>query len=143
MSYITESIVGEIEANYRVLSGKEFRAVSGISMGGGGVFTVGVGHLDEFTSFASHMGAVPSVDTAKEMLEGADLSVLDFYLDCGRSDQMVNPEATKAMGEYLVSIGARVIWELRDGAHNSAFYMQGMPVSMKMHSDHFVRNGAK
>ena len=142
MSYITESIVSEIEANYRVLSGKEFRAVSGISMGGGGVFTVGVGHLDEFTSFASHMGAVPSVDTAKAMLEGADLSVLDFYLDCGRSDQMVNPEATKAMGEYLESIGAHVIWELRDGAHNSAFYMQGMPVSMKMHSDHFVKNGA-
>ncbi len=143
MSYITESIVGEIEANYRVLASKEFRAVSGISMGGGGVFTVGVGHLDEFTSFASHMGAVPSVDTAKEMLEGADLSVLDFYLDCGYSDQMVNPDATKNMGEYLESIGANVIWELREGAHNSGFYMQGMPVSMKMHSDHFVENGAK
>ncbi len=143
MSYITESIVGEIEANYRVLASKEFRAVSGISMGGGGVFTVGVGHLDEFTSFASHMGAVPSVDTAKAMLEGADLSKLNFYLDCGYSDQMVNPNATKAMGEYLDSIGVRVICELREGAHNSGFYMQGMPVSMKMHSDHFVENGAK
>ena len=66
---------------------------------------------------------------------------MNFYLDCGLSDQMVNPENTRKAGEYLESIGADVIWEMREGAHNSAFYMEGMPVSMKMHSDHFLANG--
>ena len=49
--------------------------------------------------------------------------------------------ATTILYLYLESIGARVTWELRDGAHNSAFYMAGMPASMKMHSDHFIANG--
>ena len=57
----------------------------------------------------------------------------------------MSPDMCVPCGEGFVNIrvGANVIWELRDGAHSSAFYMQGMPVSMKMHSDHFVRNGAK
>ena len=54
---------------------------------------------------------------------------------------MVDPEQTKNAAEYLERIGANITWELRDGGHNSAFYMEGMPHSMKMHSDHFVKNG--
>ena len=137
-SHIYVDMIEEIDSNYRSIPQAEFRAISGISMGGGGVFKVGVTHPEIFTSFASHMGAVPE-DISAYLPE--DLSGLNFYLDCGLSDQMVNPENTRKAGEYLESIGADVIWELREGAHNSAFYMAGMPVSMKMHSDHFLANG--
>ena len=140
-SHIYVDMIEEIDGNYRTLAQPEFRGISGISMGGGGVFKVGVTHPEIFTSFASHMGAVP--ESVADYLDVSDeeLAKLDFYLDCGLSDQMVNPENTRVAAEYLESIGARVIWELRDGAHNSAFYMAGMPKSMKMHSDHFLANG--
>ena len=137
-SHIYVDMIEEIDSNYRTIPQPEFRAISGISMGGGGVFKVGVTHPEIFSSFASHMGAVPE-DISDYLPE--NLTGLNFYLDCGFSDQMVNPENTRRAGEYLESIGASVNWELREGAHNSAFYMAGMPASMKMHSDHFIANG--
>ena len=139
--HIYIDILGQIDSNYRTIAEKEFRGMSGISMGGGGVFKVGVAHTELYTSFASHMGAVEGVEKYIQEIPEDVLPTLDFYLDCGNQDQMVSPEATKEIGEYLEELGANVYWELRDGAHNSAFYMAGMPASMKMHSDHFVANG--
>ncbi len=141
-SHIYVDMIQEIDSNYRTLAQPEFRGISGISMGGAGVFKVGMTHPEIFTSFASHMGAVPA-DSYSDYLNVTEeeLAGLDFYLDCGLSDQMVNPENTRLAAEYLESIGARVTWELREGAHNSAFYMAGMLQSMKMHSDHFLANG--
>ncbi|MBR5116794.1 MAG: hypothetical protein IK096_06985, partial [Lachnospiraceae bacterium] len=140
-SHIYIDMIEEIDGNYRTLAEAEFRGISGISMGGAGVVSVGMTHPEIFTSFASHMGAVPADITPYLTVTDEELAKLAFYLDCGLSDQMVDPENTKLVGEYLESIGANVIWELREGAHNSAFYMQGMPKSMKMHSDHFLANG--
>ncbi len=142
-SHIYIDMIEEIDGNYRTLAKPEFRGISGISMGGGGVVKIGFTHPEIYTSFASHMGAVPADISAYLTASGDELARLAFYLDCGISDQMVNPENTRIAGEYLESIGANVIWELREGAHNSAFYMAGMPASMKMHSDHFLANGLK
>ena len=140
-SHIYIDMVSEVERNFRTLVDSRFRGISGISMGGGGVFKVGVAHPEIFTSFASHMGAVPEVAPYFETMEPELLSTLDFYLDCGMQDHMVDPERTAAAGEFLESIGANVYWELRDGGHNSAFYMDGLPHSMTMHSEHFIKNG--
>lgn len=142
-SHITSDIIREIDGNYRTLAKPEFRAVTGISMGGAGVITAGVTHTDVFTSFACHMGAINNVENVESYFDftAEELKKLDFYLDCGRDDRTVDPAATKALGEYLESIGANVIWELRAGSHGSAFYMAGMPASMQMHSRHFIANG--
>jgi S-formylglutathione hydrolase FrmB len=142
-SFIYKDIVGEVDRNYRTLPQPEFRGISGISMGGGGVFKVGVAHPEVFTSYASHMGAVPKPETITLTTDSSKLAKLDFYLDHGIQDHMTSHKATAAMAEYLESVGTNVTWELRDGGHNSAFYMTGMPKSMKMHSDHFMKNGLK
>ena len=139
--HIYLDMVEEIDSHYRTLAQPEFRGISGISMGGSGVCTVGMSHPDIFTSYATHMGAIPEDISQYMTATGKDLAKLDFYMDCGLQDQMVNPERTKNAAEYLERIGANITWELRDGGHNSAFYMEGMPLSMKMHSDHFVKNG--
>lgn len=134
-------MVEEIDTNYRTLADPEFRGISGISMGGSGVCTVGMTHPEVFTSYATHMGAVPENISIYMKSKGKELNKLDFYMDCGLQDQMVDPNRTREAAQYLESIGARIQWELRNGAHNSAFYMEGMPASMRMHSQHFVRNG--
>lgn len=139
--HIYVDMIQEIDSNYRTLADSKYRGISGISMGGSGVCTVGMTHTELFSSFATHMGAVPADISQYMTASGEELAALDFYMDCGLQDQMVDPAKTKAAAEYLESIGANITWELRDGAHNSAFYMTGMPASMKMHSDHFVKNG--
>lgn len=139
--HIYVDMIEEIDSNYRTLADSKYRGISGISMGGSGVCTVGMTHTELFSSFATHMGAVPANISQYMTATGAELDALDFYMDCGLQDQMVDPEKTRAAAEYLESVGANITWELRDGAHNSAFYMAGMPTSMKMHSDHFIKNG--
>lgn len=139
--HIYLDMVEEIDTNYRTLADPEFRGISGISMGGSGVCTVGMTHPEVFTSYATHMGAVPENVSIYMKSKGKELNKLDFYMDCGLQDQMVDPNRTREAAQYLESIGARIQWELRNGAHNSAFYMEGMPASMRMHSQHFVRNG--
>ena len=57
-SHIYVDMIEEIDSNYRTLAQPEYRGISGISMGGYGVFHVGVAHPEIFTSFASHMGAI-------------------------------------------------------------------------------------
>lgn len=140
-SHITIDILAQVEDNYRVLSDSKFRALTGISMGGGGVFSIGMANTDKYSSFASHMGAVQSAVDQISALSDDQLKALSFYLDCGYDDQMVQPQWTEDTAKYLESLGADVTWELRDGAHNSAFYMAGMLNSMKVHSKHFIENG--
>ena len=140
-SHIYVDILNEIESNYRVLADARFRGLTGISMGGGGVFKIGLMHTDMYTSFASHMGAVPDLTEYAQALTPEVLPALNFYLDVGIQDQMVNPMASVNAVAYLGSLGANVQFELRDGGHNSAFYMEGMPKSMAMHSKHFIENG--
>ena len=139
--HIYIDMVEEIDSNYRTLAQPEFRGISGISMGGSGVCTVGMTHPEIFTSYATHMGAIPEDISQYMTATGKDLAKLDFYMDCGLQDQMVDPQRTANAAQYLQSIGANITWEMRSGGHNSAFYMEGMPASMKMHSDHFVKNG--
>lgn len=142
-SFIYKDIVGEVDRNFRTLPYPEFRGISGISMGGSGVFTVGAAHPEVFTSFASHMGAIPSPETFVMPTDSETLETLDFYLDHGIQDHLAPSINTVHAAEYLESIGVNVTWELREGGHNSAFYMEGMPKSMAMHSMHFMKNGLR
>ena len=142
-SHIYIDIRNEIESNYRAIADARFRGLTGISMGGGGVFKIGLAHPDIYTSFATHMGAVRNVAEYAGDLTAAIVPTLDFYIDHGNQDNTVNPKSSVAAADYLENIGANVEFELRNGGHNSAFYMAGMPKSMATHSRHFLKNGLK
>ena len=58
-------------------------------------------------------------------------------MDVGEQDTTVGTEGTLAVHEYLESVGKAHGFDLREGGHNSGFYMAGMPASMQMHSNHF------
>lgn len=141
-THITTEIRNEAESNFRIIGESKFRGITGISMGGYGAFTIGTLFPDLYSSVASHMGAVN--DNALKALQSLTLEQLnqyDFYLDCGLQDTMVDYQWTVNIHEYLQSVEKEHGYDLRDGGHNSAFYMSGMPASMKMHSDHFLKNG--
>ena len=59
----------------------------------------------------------------------------------GLQDGTVGTSGTIAVHDYLEKVNKTHGYDLRNGGHNSAFYMSGMPASMKMHSDHFLANG--
>lgn len=138
-SHIHVDILDQIDSHYRTIAEASYRGLTGISMGGGGVFKIGMAHTDLYTSFASHMGAIPDLEANySSVLESDILPTLDFYIDHGNDDQLVSPSVSQRAADYLNRIGANLVFELRDGGHNSAFYMEGMQASMAMHSAHFL-----
>jgi len=141
-THITTEIRQEVESKFRAISDRKFRGLTGISMGGYGAMSIGTSFPDLYSSVASHMGALSneSLNSLKS-LSIEQLKEYDFYLDCGLQDGMVNYMDTVRHHEYLLSMGIEHGYSLRNGGHNSAFYMAGMPYSMKMHSDHFIANG--
>ena len=56
--YITYDLVGHIDQHYRTRPIKEYRALSGHSMGGYGAFRLGLYHSDIFQSLAAHSGPI-------------------------------------------------------------------------------------
>ena len=56
--YIAYDLVDYIDTSFRTLAMKEFRALSGHSMGGYGTFRLGIYHSDIFSSLAAHSGPI-------------------------------------------------------------------------------------
>ena len=56
--YIAYDLVNHIDVSFRTLAMKEFRGLSGHSMGGYGAFRLGLYHSDIFSSFAAHSGPI-------------------------------------------------------------------------------------
>ena len=56
--YIAYDLVNHIDTSFRTLAMKEFRGLSGHSMGGYGAFRLGLYHSDIFSSFAAHSGPI-------------------------------------------------------------------------------------
>lgn len=139
---LTTELRGEVQENYRVLTDAKFNGLTGNSMGGYGAMCVGTSYPDLYSSVGVHMGYLPSaaLDSLKS-LSMDQLRAYDFYLDCGLQDGTVGTSGTIAVHDYLEKVNKTHGYDLRNGGHNSAFYMSGMPASMKMHSDHFLANG--
>jgi len=56
--YIAYDLVNHIDSSFRTLAMREFRGLSGHSMGGYGAFRIGLYHSDIFSSFAAHSGPI-------------------------------------------------------------------------------------
>lgn len=141
---LTQELRGVAQDNYRIFADAEFNGLTGNSMGAYGSLCAGTTNPDLYSSIGLHMGYLP--EDAQNDLKSLTIEQLDqydFYLDCGLQDQTVGTKGTIAVHEYLESVGKEHGYSLRDGTHNSAFYMSGMPASMKMHSDHFLANGVE
>lgn len=129
-----------VEGAYRTINAPQFRGLTGISMGGFGSMSTGTSNPDVYSSVGVHMGYLPEQALADlKSLDAEQLANYDFYVDCGLQDTRVGTAGTIAVHDYLVSAGKEHGYDLRDGGHNSAFYMAGMGDSMKMHSDHFQK----
>ncbi|HEX4948644.1 MAG TPA: alpha/beta hydrolase-fold protein, partial [Blastocatellia bacterium] len=71
--YVLKDLMPWAEAKYRIASGRQDRAMAGLSMGGGQTFAIGFGHLDLFSAIGVFSSA-PGQDWAtknKAVLEDA------------------------------------------------------------------------
>jgi enterochelin esterase family protein len=120
---LLNDVIPYVERTYRVLPGRDNRAIAGLSMGGVQTLNIGLGNLDRF----SHVGVFssgwfPEVRAAWEANNRALLTdprtnerLELFWIAAGKED--IANANSKAMNEMFTRYGIRYQWTESEGGH--------------------------
>ena len=148
-SMFLEEMVPLVDTEYRTLASREFRGLTGISMGGFGAYSIGLSNPTMFSSLASHIGSLgytpvdlpTPVEQVKSMTT-EELNAFTFYYDACEDDDFAFDNAVRAMDTALVEKGVEYTSAVYpEGRHNDACWMPHVPDSFTVHSDNFRASG--
>ncbi|NJB72418.1 enterochelin esterase-like enzyme [Saonia flava] len=163
--FFFEELMPHVEQKYRIKSEKRYRAVAGLSMGGGGTFMYALHHPELFSSacpLSAYVGPLTveqlksRLDRGEETYKEADLQPyfdrhnalsliesvsvddiksINWFIDCGDDDFLYE-------GNSLVHIALRKKeipheYRVRQGAHNWTYWRESLPVVLSFVSDTF------
>ncbi len=165
--FFFEELIPHVEKTYRIKGEKRYRAVSGLSMGGGGTFIYALHHPELFSSACPLSASVGplNLDQANSWLSrrggGANYSEeqvkawYEQYSALEVVDQMEAEEINKVRwfidcgdddflyeGNSLMHIALTKKevpheYRVRDGAHNWTYWRESLPVVLAFVSDAF------
>ncbi|MCA6079108.1 alpha/beta hydrolase [Fulvivirga sedimenti] len=160
--FFFEELMPYVEGKYRIKGEKRYRAVAGLSMGGGGTFMYALHHPELFSSacpLSAYVGPL-SMEQMKQRINGdyddetmqtyfekhnaislinngdADkINSVRWFIDCGDDDFLYE-------GNSLVHIAMkkkeiRHEYRVRNGAHNWTYWRESLPVVLSFISDAF------
>lgn len=154
-----------IEDTYRIKKEKRYRAISGLSMGGGGTFMYALHHPELFSSacpLSAYCGPLSMEDMKSQMkrrnMKGSEeeikswylkhsavelikampedqINAVRWYIDCGDDDFLYE-------GNSLVHIAMRKKeipheFRIRNGAHSWTYWRESLPEVLSFVSDAF------
>lgn len=136
-SFFQEEFIPYIESEYRVLSQRETRFISGLSMGGFGASYHAFKYPEKFAYCYSMSGALegigheatPSIADVIADFEGDFSSLPDFTIDCGTSDFLVYGSNVN-VHEQLDQMEFEHEYIERDGSHDWTFWKQALPMAL-------------
>lgn len=163
--FFFDEFVPHVEKKYRIRSEKRYRAVAGLSMGGGGSFMYALHKPDLFSSscpLSAYIGP-PTFADFKAMLSPEErekpegelldyyhkhnaLSLLDsvapdkiksirWYIDCGDDDFLF--EGNSLIHIAMKKKGIPHEYRVRDGGHNWTYWRESLPNVLSFISDAF------
>jgi enterochelin esterase-like enzyme len=163
--FFFQELIPFVEKTYRIKAEKRYRAVAGLSMGGGGSFMYALHHPEYFSAACPLSASTGPItrDELKAGLEKSNIHVADttitnyfnrhsvvplvnsmpdslkksvrWYIDCGDDDFLYE-------GNSLAHIAMRKReipheFRIRDGAHNWTYWRQALPVVLEFISQSF------
>lgn len=118
---LIKDLIPLIDSKYRTIKSKNYRAIAGLSMGGGQALEVGLNHLDKFSWVGGFSSLLKNFDV-DESYNGvfknpisANLKLKLLWLACGTQDNFYS--TNKAAHEALEKVGIRHIWVGSEGGH--------------------------
>lgn len=163
--FFFEELMPHVEKQYRIKGEKRYRAVAGLSMGGGGTFMYALRHPELFSSacpLSAYVGPL-SMDQMKSRLSDEekklDEATLEAYyqnhnaiellgktskeaansvrwfIDCGDDDFLY--EGNSLMHVAMTKKEIRHEYRVRDGAHSWTYWRASLPVALEFVSDAF------
>ena len=116
---LVDEVLPMMEDLYRLESGRENRAIAGLSMGGLHALTIGLNELDTFAWIGAFSAAVPEktaveevIDDTKKTNEKLDL----LWIACGEDDRLV--DENREFVEWLEDSEIVHDWVLTEGGHS-------------------------
>jgi enterochelin esterase-like enzyme len=162
--FFFEEFMPFVEKEYRIKGEKKYRAVAGLSMGGGGTFMYALHHPELFSSacpLSASCGPLTMDDMSRYTRGNENLTeeqietyfkrhsalelvknmpddqkkAVRWFIDCGDDDFLYE-------GNSLVHIEMRKKeipheFRIRDGAHNWTYWRESLPVVLSFISDAF------
>lgn len=164
--FFFEEFIPYVEKTYRIRSDKHYRAVAGLSMGGGGTFMYALHHPELFSSacpLSAYIGPLSVTDFKKRLKksndESFDDSVIQKYYERHNAlsliDNMTNEQIKSVRwfidcgdddflyeGNCLVHIAMRKKeipheFRTRDGHHSWTYWRESLPMVLAFVSDAF------
>ena len=163
--FFFEEFIPFIEKKYRIKSEKRYRAIAGLSMGGGGSFIYALRHPDMFSSacpLSAYLGPISFEDfyqKTKEKYKGIrkdkvfnyhsnhyalsiiknqtdeKLKSVRWYIDCGDDDFLY--ESNSLAHIALKKRGIPHEYRVRDGDHNWTYWRSALPEVLSFITEHF------
>jgi enterochelin esterase-like enzyme len=162
--FFFQELLPYVEKKYRIKSEKRYRAIAGLSMGGGGSFMYAMHHPELFSSACPLSAYVGPANVEEFKSREKDLKVITdqqiedyvkkhnavslvndisvdnlksvrWFIDCGDDDFLFE-------GNSLIHIAMRKKnvpheYRVRDGAHNWTYWRASLPVVLEFVSDSF------
>ena len=153
--FFFNELMPHVESKYRIKSEKKFRAISGLSMGGGGTFTYALHRLDLFSAAAPLSAATGSLNVEEslqrikrygieftraemefllktnhplELIDNIPLDKLNsirWFIDCGDDDYLY--EDNSLIHIAFSKKGINHEYRVRDGAHTWTYWRESLP----------------
>tara|TARA_Y100000766_G_scaffold247184_1_gene228144 strand:- start:30 stop:893 length:864 start_codon:yes stop_codon:yes gene_type:complete len=163
--FFFNELMPHVESKYRIKSDKRFRAISGLSMGGGGTLTYALHRPDLFSAAAPLSSATGSTDVEEslkrirrygfeftraemqsllkanhplELIKDIPLNKLNsvrWYIDCGDDDYLF--EDNSLLHIAFTKRGINHEYRVRDGAHTWTYWRESLPTVLEFVSQGF------
>jgi len=163
--FFFKELMPHVEDRFRIKKEKRFRAISGLSMGGGGTFLYALHRPDLFSS-AAPLSALMGPQNLKEMedfanrenikfdsknlesfldrnnplrlvhkMEAKELNSVRWFIDCGDDDFLY--EGNSLMHIKMRDKMINHEFRIRDGGHTWTYWRTSLPTVLSFISDHF------
>jgi len=124
---LLNDLIPFIDSNYSVLTGRENRAIAGLSMGGGQALNFGLAHLGTF-AWVGAFSAAPNTKAPAQLVPNpaatAD-SIRQLWISCGTNDGLLF--ISQRTHDYLVQYNVPHIYNLVQGAgHDWTVWKYGL-----------------
>lgn len=163
--FFFDELMPYVEKTYRIKSEKRFRAIAGLSMGGGGSFMYALHHPELFSSacpLSAYVGPL-SVDALQQRLDqnqetykkedlqpyfeqhnalalinsltAKELNSVRWFIDCGDDDFLFEGNSLAHIAMQKKEVSHE--YRVRDGAHNWTYWRASLPEVLRFVSDAF------
>lgn len=123
---LLNDLIPFVEKKYAVLTDREYRAIAGLSMGGGQSLNFGLGNLDKF-AWIGGFSSAPNTKTPQELLPDvatAKQKIKLLYMSCGASDGLLR--FSTRLHEYAKQQSLPHVYFVEPGVHDFKVWKNGL-----------------